>query len=254
MLVPGAACPTASATRASTSAGAPSARIEPMSPAPATESYVSSSVVASPGVRETTSPVAPRSASPRITGMSPETTSLQSSVGHATTITSVGAASGGEGTAEHPASTQSASSVSATVSKRTVLGTIPHPPRASMWACVEPDQTARGQHPARASARAGRGVPARKYTEMRRERAQRRRDRPVGYNRDVTQRRAPRRTHQDPVDRTLHGPDVGLHDGVAAHRIRAHLGHGIRAPVSYTHLRAHETRHGLVCRLLLEKQ
>src|SRR5450756_2494379 len=27
-----------------------------------------------------------------------------------------------------------------------------------------------------------------------------------------------------------------------------------RAPVSYTHLRAHETRHDLVCRLLLEKK
>ena len=26
-----------------------------------------------------------------------------------------------------------------------------------------------------------------------------------------------------------------------------------RIPVSYTHLRAHETRHDLVCRLLLEK-
>ncbi|CZR99393.1 hypothetical protein CDFC105_64224 [Clostridioides difficile] len=25
-------------------------------------------------------------------------------------------------------------------------------------------------------------------------------------------------------------------------------------PVSYTHLRAHETRHDLVCRLLLEKK
>src|SRR5450756_391110 len=32
--------------------------------------------------------------------------------------------------------------------------------------------------------------------------------------------------------------------------------HGIptRVPVSYTHLRAHETRHDLVCRLLLEKK
>src|SRR5450759_4238858 len=31
--------------------------------------------------------------------------------------------------------------------------------------------------------------------------------------------------------------------------------HGIgHAPVSYTHLRAHETRHDLVCRLLLEKK
>src|SRR5450759_5502494 len=28
----------------------------------------------------------------------------------------------------------------------------------------------------------------------------------------------------------------------------------IYAPVSYTHLRAHETRHDLVCRLLLEKK
>src|SRR5659263_737521 len=27
-----------------------------------------------------------------------------------------------------------------------------------------------------------------------------------------------------------------------------------RSPVSYTHLRAHETRHDLVCRLLLEKK
>src|SRR5450759_5876927 len=28
----------------------------------------------------------------------------------------------------------------------------------------------------------------------------------------------------------------------------------LRGPVSYTHLRAHETRHDLVCRLLLEKK
>src|SRR5450756_3019087 len=39
--------------------------------------------------------------------------------------------------------------------------------------------------------------------------------------------------------------DVALHDGLSA---RENL-----APVSYTHLRAHETRHDLVCRLLLEK-
>ena len=30
--------------------------------------------------------------------------------------------------------------------------------------------------------------------------------------------------------------------------------HGNQKPVSYTHLRAHETRHDLVCRLLLEKK
>ena len=28
----------------------------------------------------------------------------------------------------------------------------------------------------------------------------------------------------------------------------------VKKPVSYTHLRAHETRHDLVCRLLLEKK
>src|SRR5660397_88771 len=34
------------------------------------------------------------------------------------------------------------------------------------------------------------------------------------------------------------------------------LGHGVRhrTPVSYTHLRAHETKANLVCRLLLEKK
>src|SRR5450756_2901995 len=37
--------------------------------------------------------------------------------------------------------------------------------------------------------------------------------------------------------------------GVGGHR----LGSGLE-PVSYTHLRAHETRHDLVCRLLLEKK
>ena len=35
------------------------------------------------------------------------------------------------------------------------------------------------------------------------------------------------------------------------HRGRTHTG---LCPVSYTHLRAHETRHDLVCRLLLEKK
>src|SRR5450756_930916 len=35
--------------------------------------------------------------------------------------------------------------------------------------------------------------------------------------------------------------------------VESHLGEKRRIPVSYTHLRAHETRHDLVCRLLLEK-
>src|SRR5659263_666511 len=38
-------------------------------------------------------------------------------------------------------------------------------------------------------------------------------------------------------------------DGWLVHWLAAH-----RTPVSYTHLRAHETRHDLVCRLLLEKK
>src|SRR5450759_5416071 len=38
--------------------------------------------------------------------------------------------------------------------------------------------------------------------------------------------------------------------------LRASSARGLRpaVPVSYTHLRAHETRHDLVCRLLLEKK
>src|SRR5450756_2404445 len=60
----------------------------------------------------------------------------------------------------------------------------------------------------------------------------------------------------------LHVPDgfrrQCLVDGLAE---SAQLAHGPRSdpcgqtdPVSYTHLRAHETRHDLVCRLLLEKK
>src|SRR5450759_2287679 len=44
--------------------------------------------------------------------------------------------------------------------------------------------------------------------------------------------------------------NIDQHQGIAAE-------YGVRAiptPVSYTHLRAHETRHDLVCRLLLEKK
>src|SRR5450756_2972254 len=38
--------------------------------------------------------------------------------------------------------------------------------------------------------------------------------------------------------------------------VNLHQTNGVRRarPVSYTHLRAHETRHDLVCRLLLEKK
>src|SRR5665648_469774 len=62
------------------------------------------------------------------------------------------------------------------------------------------------------------------------------------------------------------GCDVGLvtslaWNGMNANELYGHqspqggisLGMGLK-PVSYTHLRAHETRHDLVCRLLLEKK
>src|SRR5659263_697411 len=38
------------------------------------------------------------------------------------------------------------------------------------------------------------------------------------------------------------------------HRTNINTERGIYKSVSYTHLRAHETRHDLVCRLLLEKK
>src|SRR5450759_243809 len=44
-----------------------------------------------------------------------------------------------------------------------------------------------------------------------------------------------------------------LHSGVHSKKTSSPLGAGTPEPVSYTHLRAHETRHDLVCRLLLEK-
>ena len=41
---------------------------------------------------------------------------------------------------------------------------------------------------------------------------------------------------------------------LARHPERPHIDETINAPVSYTHLRAHETDSYLVCRLLLEKK
>ena len=50
-------------------------------------------------------------------------------------------------------------------------------------------------------------------------------------------------THPEPADRAAHGdPGLGRQGGKG------------RGPVSYTHLRAHETVLDLVCRLLLEKK
>ena len=43
-------------------------------------------------------------------------------------------------------------------------------------------------------------------------------------------------------------------DGTILHAAKDANAHKVPIPVSYTHLRAHETRHDLVCRLLLEKK
>src|SRR5659263_366901 len=42
--------------------------------------------------------------------------------------------------------------------------------------------------------------------------------------------------------------------GRVVRRVKARHGDRVYVAVSYTHLRAHETRHDLVCRLLLEKK
>src|SRR5450756_3029679 len=64
--------------------------------------------------------------------------------------------------------------------------------------------------------------------------------RSAGDEPDISTRRASRRSSASPGG----GDEAGGRSGGQA-------GHG---PVSYTHLRAHETRHDLVCRLLLEKK
>src|SRR5660398_318515 len=56
-------------------------------------------------------------------------------------------------------------------------------------------------------------------------------------------------------------PEYALHvmnrvygDSAAPHLTQGHRVSRVFAPVSYTHLRAHETKANLVCRLLLEKK
>src|SRR5450756_3055707 len=49
------------------------------------------------------------------------------------------------------------------------------------------------------------------------------------------------------------GITVGHHSEQSARSSPAYRSYTL-TPVSYTHLRAHETRHDLVCRLLLEKK
>ena len=58
-----------------------------------------------------------------------------------------------------------------------------------------------------------------------------------------------RRPLQERIDLLYHADFfIGLSSGLSW------VANGVGIPVSYTHLRAHETRHDLVCRLLLEKK
>ena len=51
---------------------------------------------------------------------------------------------------------------------------------------------------------------------------------------------------------TINRGSLGIFHGMKSYFMQDKYGQ--IAPVSYTHLRAHETRHDLVCRLLLEKK
>src|SRR5450756_2392683 len=52
---------------------------------------------------------------------------------------------------------------------------------------------------------------------------------------------------------TVVGSDQALAGGLGDIQVKVTAANG-KIAVSYTHLRAHETRHDLVCRLLLEKR
>src|SRR5428012_22402 len=73
-------------------------------------------------------------------------------------------------------------------------------------------------------------------------------------------RRPPRATQSrssaasDVYKRQRHGRPEPAEPGRVEDGRGRPLGARRTAPVSYTHLRAHETRHDLVCRLLLEKK
>src|SRR5450759_997140 len=55
-----------------------------------------------------------------------------------------------------------------------------------------------------------------------------------------------------PIVATSPGNVIAQQQAMISSRLMGFL-REINVPVSYTHLRAHETRHDLVCRLLLEK-
>src|SRR5450759_3301581 len=81
-----------------------------------------------------------------------------------------------------------------------------------------------------------------------------------GFGRTFTDMTAcPLTGHADRPSLTIAGERVtrpagtGQRQQFTGREPRHHKPYG-RGPVSYTHLRAHETRHDLVCRLLLEKK
>ena len=61
--------------------------------------------------------------------------------------------------------------------------------------------------------------------------------------------------YKDIIDLSIGDTDFTTDEAIISAAFRdAGLGHTHYGAVSYTHLRAHETRHDLVCRLLLEKK
>src|SRR5665648_1248290 len=68
---------------------------------------------------------------------------------------------------------------------------------------------------------------------------------------DVGMGRCGVRTIEDAVELAKKAKEL---KGINFRGVMGYEGHAVFIPVSYTHLRAHETRHDLVCRLLLEKK
>ena len=70
----------------------------------------------------------------------------------------------------------------------------------------------------------------------------------------VSYESAPRRTIATTATVTAKATATSTATATATATTTAKMPKQQQEPVSYTHLRAHETRHDLVCRLLLEKK
>ena len=62
------------------------------------------------------------------------------------------------------------------------------------------------------------------------------------------------RRFDDPLSTLAFGTDASFYRLIPKLVVRVESEAEVIAPVSYTHLRAHETRDNIVCRLLLEKK